>query len=801
MNDYEREHLEALRKHLCECTVLLKKNGDFPLEKPCTIAAYGPGVRHTVKGGTGSGEVNTRTSVSIEEGLKEAGFEVTGSSWLDHYDELYRKTKMRHLLSIKKEARQNRTLAVTAGMGRTMDEPEYYFPFDGEGDTAIYVLRRISGEGSDRSEADIRLSQTEIRDILTLNHQYSRFMLVVNSGGYVDLSPVQNVDNILLLSQLGTETGHALADLLLGKTYPSGKLAASWAKAEDYYRDNGFGNRDDSFYKEGIYVGYRYFDTADKGVLYPFGFGLGYTEFEISNPSFRQNYDCIEVTCTVTNTGSLAGKETVQLYVSLPEGKLKQHAKQLCAFIKTKELQPKESQEVTLSFSLSSAASYDTETESYILEEGTCLLYLGNSSRDIECIGGFHLEKTICVQMAENSLEPIEDEELKLERGDREIPSTVIEADLSLIKKEYPHEYDEKPDEELSSLDDRTLALTNIGAFSDSALEIVGNGSKSVAGAAGETYGGAVDHGFPVLVMADGPAGLRLSRQYYIDHKQRIRAVGSTIPETVGELLPGFITKAAKLFESKPKKRHRVYEQYATAIPIATAIAQSFNPELAYLCGDIIGEEMELFHVDLWLGPGMNIQRDVRCGRNYEYYSEDPYLTGIMAASIVNGIQKHRGKGAVIKHFACNNQETNRYNNNSIVSERAFREIYLKGFAIAIEKSRPYGLMTSYNLLNGTHTSEHKGLLINILRKQLGYTGIVMTDWVTAGFLFSRNAKYRSPDAALVAAASNDLFMPGSSKELRQIMRGLKKGTVTRKQLLENASRIRRVHKEMNQEK
>ena len=232
-------------------------------------------------------------------------------------------------------------------------------------------------------------------------------------------------------------------------------------------------------------------------------------------------------------------------------------------------------------------------------------------------------------------------------------------------------------------------------------------------------------------------------------------------------------------------------------MPIGTAIAQSFNPQFAELCGDIAGREMERFNIDIWLAPALNIQRDERCGRNFEYFSEDPLVSGIFAAAITKGVQKHTGKGVCVKHYAANNQETNRYNSNSIISERALREIYLRGFEIAIRESHPASLMTSYNLVNGIHASEHKGLLINILRRQFGYEGIVMTDWVTAGFLLSRNAKYPAPDAAKVAAAGNDLFMPGSKKELSEILRGLKNGTVKPKDLLINASRIKRVHDDM----
>ena len=217
--------------------------------------------------------------------------------------------------------------------------------------------------------------------------------------------------------------------------------------------------------------------------------------------------------------------------------------------------------------------------------------------------------------------------------------------------------------------------------------------------------------------------------------------------------------------------------------------------------GRSVGREMKEIGVSVWLAPGLNIHRNPLCGRNFEYYSEDPIVSGKMAAAVTRGVQSMGGVGVSIKHFCCNNQEDNRMRVSANVYERALREIYLRGFEIAIRECEPYALMTSYNLINGVHTSQHKGLLIDILRRQFGYRGIVMTDWVTAGGLFSKNAKYPVPDAALCSAASGDLFMPGSVKEFRQIRRGLKNGTVTRKQLLENASRVKRVASEMKQMK
>ena len=285
--------------------------------------------------------------------------------------------------------------------------------------------------------------------------------------------------------------------------------------------------------------------------------------------------------------------------------------------------------------------------------------------------------------------------------------------------------------------------------------------------------------------MSDGPAGIRIARRYFEDEKGA-HVLGSAIPESMTEMLPNVLRNALTR-ETKVKKGARVIEQYCTAIPIATAIAQSWNTDFAEMCGDIVGSEMDIFGIDLWLAPALNIHRNILCGRNFEYFSEDPLISGKFAAALTRGVQKHPGRGVTIKHFAANNQETNRYASNSIVSERALREIYLKGFGICVRESDPMALMTSYNLLNGVHTSESRALT-EILRSEYGFDGLIMTDWVIGGdLLLAKGSKYGTPDAARVAAAGCSLFMPGGKKDYRQIIAGLKNGTVTERQLRENA--------------
>ena len=806
MNEYERVHNEALRRLGAECPVLLRSDGAFPLSGPCTIALYGSGARRTIKGGTGSGEVNSRFFVSIEEGLETAGFSITTKQWMDNYDLVYREARKAFIRSLHENAKKNHTMAIIDSMGAVMPEPEYNIPMKAAGDTALYVLSRISGEGSDRRPVpgDILLTETEKRDILRLNETYKNFMLVLNVGGVVDLTPVAQVKNILLLSQLGVETGDILADLLLGKSYPSGKLTTTWSAWEEYPRIGDFGDRNDTRYREGVYVGYRYFDTVGKKPLFPFGFGLGYTEFEIKADQTLVDGETVTVKAAVKNTGGFDGKEVVQLYVSAPQGKLDKPRQALAAFAKTGQLKPGESGEVTLSFRLRDMASYDEGRAAWILEQGDYILRIGKSSADTRAIAILRLDGEAITRKVKNCLGKPDfadwtGTEQKAEKLHfvKVIPVSAAAVATETVSYDLSHEIDPA----VKALTDEELALMNIGAFDPKmgAMSVIGQASQSVAGAAGETVNSLKQKGIPNLIMADGPAGLRLSRRYTVDEKG-VHAVGETMPESILELMPAPVAFVMKRLSGSGKVKGEIHEQFCTAIPIGTALAQSWNPEITEACGDIVGDEMEYFGVHLWLAPALNIHRDIRCGRNFEYFSEDPLISGKFAAAITRGVQKHPGCGTTIKHFAANNQETNRYSSNSQVSERAMRELYLKGFEIAVKESQPHALMTSYNLLNGTHTSERRDLLEDILRAEFGYQGIVMTDWIIAATV-SKNSKYAAPVSARIAAAGNDLTMPGGAGDYKAMLRGLKDGTVSREQLQINATRVYRMAKKLTEKR
>ena len=801
LQDYERDHLAMLRPCLAECAVLLKKNGAFPLDWPCDLALYGSGARRTVFGGTGSGEVNARHFVSVEEGLEQAGFRLTTKRWLDEYDAVEAKAKAAFLREIKASARRHHRLAVMEGMGAVMPKPEYDLPLTAHGDAAVYVLSRISGEGSDRTvEGDVLLTQSEIRDILALDRKYDRFLLVLNVGGPVDLSPVQSVGNILLLSQLGTETGPALADILLGKYTPSGKLSATWAAWEDYPRLGDFGERDQTRYREGVYVGYRYFDSVQKRALYPFGFGLSYADFELQDAKVSLDGERVTVSATVENIGEHTGKETAQLYVSVPWGRLDQPFQTLAAFSKSRTLYPGERQALTLSFDLHELADFDAERSVQLLEAGDYVLRLGQSSADTVPIAVLRLEREVITA----KLRALDGPDYKDWKPNAPVSETlpalpVLRIDPAQIPCLEP-EYDlPAPIDPLAaSLSDEELAMMSVGAFDPKGgvLSVIGNASTAVPGAAGESSHVLADRGVPYLVMADGPAGLRLMRTFARDQKGVV-PLEATMPATMTDLLPGVVTKALSLLQRKPAPNAEIVTQYCTAIPIGTALAQSWNPALAELCGDLVGAEMERFGVQLWLAPALNLHRDLRCGRNFEYYSEDPLLSGRMAASVTRGVQRHPGCGVTIKHYCANNQETNRFQSSSVVSHRALRETYLRGFGIAVRESHPRAVMTSYNLLNGVHTSERRDLIEDVLRAEFGFDGVVMTDWLIAQ-MKDKRAAHSVADPAKIPASGNDLVMPGTKADCQRVLNALRSGALDRDQVRRNVSRLIRLARELN---
>ena len=800
---FETEHQNKLRALAPECMVLLKKNGDFPLSAPCAVALYGAGARKTIKGGTGSGDVNVRHFSSVEEGLENAGFTVTTKAWLDAYDEAKSRGKEAFYADIFEQAEREGKQPFLVGLGKNPAEPQYEFPIEGSGDVCVYVLSRISGEGADRSasKGDLLLSDDETRDILSCVHKYPKFLLVLNVGGVVDLSPVlDHVDNVLLLSQLGTATGDAFADVLLGKACPSGKLTTTWAAAGDYQQIGDFGQRDDTRYREGIYVGYRYFDAAGIRPIFPFGYGLSYTEFEVKAVGFQLEGRTVTVKASVKNTGNCTGKEAVLLYYSAPKGKLDKPFRELGAYAKTRELLPGESETLTLELPAENMASWDSENASWLMEQGAYVLSIGSDPVGIVSLDGDAVTAKLTHVDGGADFADWKPEVRQ------EVPAGLPIVQIHAADLENAGHCDSNRMEgyvpaspDLKDFTDKELAQICVGKYISAAgiASIIGSSAFSVAGAAGETADVAAEKGYGRMILADGPAGLRVSTRY-IETKDGPQGLDNGSMEMylplLGEQVVSLLNaKRAALNEAA--KSQPVYYHYTSAIPIGTALAQAWNPDVAYTCGDIVGEEMELFGINVWLAPALNIHRSPLCGRNFEYYSEDPYVSGKAAAAVTAGVQSHSCCAVTIKHFACNNQETNRFNSNSIVSERALREIYLKGFEICVKEAAPLALMTSYNLLGGIHTANRRDLLTDVLRGEWGFKGFVMTDWNTTTTKQDPNGRHGPSSDALCIKAGNDEIMPGCEADMNGILAALESGELTRSDLELCAGRILAVSK------
>ena len=793
LNIFEKDHIKIMRETAAECTLFLNKNEEFPIDKPCNVLLIGSGARNTLKGGLGSGDVESRYYTTCEQGLEESGFIITSKKWLYQYPLLKEQKINEHLDYIEN------IFNTYKGKGFAMvayPEYEYDLKIDEEEEShiAIYVLARNSGEGMDRRliKGDILLTDTEIKDILYLNKKYKKFMLVLNVAGYVDLTPVKEVSNILLLSQLGVVTGEILADIILGKANPSGKLATTWASINDYKFIKEFGNLDDTNYLEGVYVGYRYFNSVGVKPLYPFGYGLSYTSFKISKISLKNEKEEITIEVKVKNIGEYTGKEVVQVYVSPSQENVDKPYQTLVAFKKTPEIEPSKEIEISLKFKLSFVSRYDEKKAYYILDKGNYIIRVGNCSENTNIYGYIKLKEDIITEQLKNINSNPDFEDFK--------PEIVLKDNLTKIQKikltkedfelkTIKYDYESKIDPLISNLEDKELAKICLGNYIDRYKE---GSLLRESGLAGSTTQNVKEIN-NYLSMADGPAGLRLSKIYSRDymgyHKlsdDPLKINNFKYLETLDKIS---LSENVKREPNLSKYSNIVY-QYATAIPIATALAQTFNIKLIQKYGDVIGEEMEVFNIHLWLAPALNIHRNILCGRNFEYFSEDPLVSGKMAAAMIKGVQSHKNKGTTIKHFAGNNQEFNRGNNNSKMSERALREIYLKGFQIAIEESNPTALMTSYNLINGIHTSQNPQLLINVLRNEWNFKGLIMTDWSHSYRNQFEASKYPPQNAFDIIKGGNNLMMPGGVNDYDLLIEKLKDESLTRDDLLSCASKV-----------
>ena len=766
--------------------VLLENNGVLPLKPGAKVGLFGLGARHTIKGGTGSGDVNSRHVVSVAEGLEQAGMELSNTAYLDALDTEYDRLWNEWMNRIYEAAgpEKDTEKLYDAHVRYALETPSIPIrPEDMDGaDVLVYVISRISGEGADRREeaGDYYLTETEETQIRVLADSGKPLVLLLNVGGVMDLSILDKcpVSAVLLMGQAGCDSGSAAADILTGAVNPSGRLTDTWAfNYLDYPSSAAFsyrnGNVIEEEYTDGIYVGYRYFDSFGVKPRYPFGYGLSYTTFREDCVQAELCGNAVNVGISVTNTGAVSGAHVVLLYAACPMAEQKKEFRRLVAFGKTRILEPGESETVELRVTLGQLTSFREGPAAYVLEKGQYLLMLGTEWKGILAL---QVEEThllrhvrrICEQLT--SIREIEPAEEEISRHEAWIQQQIEKVQTIPVSREAieasraefepvctnaEDELEREAERRVDTLTEKEQIDLVVGALGPFSGEMIGDSGKKVPGAAGETVEYR-EKGIPGMTMADGPAGLRLQIRYEIDPVD-----GSVYRLNRFRMLENrFFGKLELHDEAKS------IWQFATAIPAGTLLAQTFDLPLLREIGAHIAREMQQFRVALWLAPGMNIHRNPLCGRNYEYFSEDPFVSGMVAAAITQGVQATEGLGTTIKHFACNNQEENRMGVSANVTERTLRELYLKGFEIAVKGSHPVAMMTSYNRVNGVHTANSHDLCTTLAREEWGFDGLIMTDWTTT------NTGHGS-SAAKCIRAGNDLIMPGRVSDQAEIERAL----------------------------
>lgn len=721
---------ELLRRAAADGAVMLENNGILPLKDGTRVALFGiTGYESHYVGYGSGGDVNRPYAVSFADGIKNCD----------------RLTLDQTIESIYRE--WNKKNPINNGF---WGHWPFYFPempldntavenARNKNEVAVAVIGRAAGESRDckLQKGSYYLADDEIAMLDALAEEFDDIVILLNIGGIFDMSWIEKykkvIGAILIVWQGGMEGGNAAADLLCGKAYPSGRLTDTIAKRyENYPSSANFGGKDFNEYKEDIYVGYRYFETFAKSkVLYPFGYGLGYTEFEISANAVEKSNDKFIFNVSVKNIGNTIGREVVQLYLSKPCGKLGNPEKILVAFVKTAELKSGESETIELIVETNQLASYDESKSAYITESGKYEFFLGKSIRENEAVFTFEQgEDEIdcqCVQASApiENLEVISAYEYNGKRIIKNRKARTKEYDLGKrIFENLPEEIPQTGDKGFKLADVKSGKITMeqfVAQLNNNELEAISRGDyvmNSPLGAKGNAgaFGGVLQSlrakGIKPVITTDGPSGIRLSA-------------------------------------------------CCSLLPIGTLLACSFDPLLVEEVYSAVAEEMFAKGSDVLLAPGMNIHRNPLCGRNFEYYSEDPYLTGKIAAAAVKGIQSH-GASACPKHFACNNQEFRRNMNDSRLSERALREIYLKGFEICVREAKPKNIMTSYNRINSVYGHYNYELCTTILRNEWGYKGNVITDWwmkneKSPEFPLIRNQAYR-------VRAQVDVLMPGGGR-------------------------------------
>lgn len=774
---------EYVRTAAAQGVVLLKNDEQaLPLQKGERVAVFGRTQIHFYRSGTGSGgSVNVEYTTNLLDGLRDSNVAEVDEELAAVYEAWIREHPFDDgggLWGAEPWNQEEMELPEETVKKASARSPK-----------AIVVLGRTAGEDKDYSnvEGSYLLTAKERKMIRLVTKYFEKTIVVLNVSNIIDMSwldeqYVHPVSSVLYVWQGGIEGGNAAADLLTGKVTPSGKLTDTIARhIEDYPSHKNYGHPVKNLHEEDIYVGYRYFETfcPDK-VQFPFGFGLSYTDFSLKIRGAVCSEGMITLKVDVENAGKrYCGREVVQVYFEAPQGKLGRPAKQLAGFAKTRTLAPGERQEITVAFTINSMAAYDDtgaagKKSCYILEEGLYRIWAGNSVQNLESVPvngkeGLYLPEQKVVEELQEAAAP-EERFKRMRPGAKKADGTyeLIYEEVPVrttslkerIRENLPKDIKQQGNQGIR-LQDVKDNLASMEAFiaqlSDEELAMILRGegmcSPKVTPGTASAFGGIgdtllEDYGIPVASTADGPSGIRMD-------------VGAK----------------------------------ATQVPIGTLLACSWDIDMMEHLYDMEGQEMARNEIDLLLGPGINIHRHPLNGRNFEYFSEDPLVTGKFSAAMIRGIAKS-GARAVVKHMACNTQEANRSKVNAVLSERALREIYLKGFEWSVKEGNAKAIMTSYNPINGHWSASNYDMLTTILRGEWGYDGIVMTDWWAKMNNPEEGGPESAQDTASMVKAQNDLYMVVNNYEAcingnqDNTLERLKDGWLTRGELQRCAMNI-----------
>ena len=741
--DFEKYTAKA-RQAVAEGQVLLlNQNHVLPLPKGSHVAVFGRMQLHYYKSGTGSGGmVNVNKVTGILEALEESEDVQVYEPLVDVYREWEKDHPFDEGVGWGNEPWSQEEMELNEALVEEAAEKNEY---------AIVILARTAGEDKDNKMLEGAYCLTSIEEdmLQKVRKYFAKMIVLLNTGNIMDMSFMDKYrpDAVMYVWQGGMIGGLGTVDVLTGKVCPSGRLSDTIAaQMSDYPADPYFGGLEQNLYVEDIYVGYRYFESAAKSkVLYPFGFGLSYTTFSMEAGGFSYAENQVSFVMKVTNTGSVAGKEVVQVYAKAPLGKLGKPARVLIDFKKTKELMPGECEALTFAIPTSVFASYNEVSTAgmpvgWVLEAGEYTIYAGGNVRDAYAVGSFTLDELQIVEECRNALAPTTAfKRMKMTAANEHAEAAGVyeiameEVPLRVVSPEEKRNAELPESCEITG--DRGIKLADVKAGKATLDEFVaqlteeelasivrgeGMGSPKVTAGTAAAFGGVtkslLEKGIPCGCCDDGPSGMRLD-------------------------------SGMKAF----------------SLPNGTLLACTFNTQLNEELYAFTAVEMIKNRVDILLGPGMNIHRHPLNGRNFEYFSEDPLLTGKMAAAQVRGL-KSAGVTGSLKHFCGNNQETRRHTSNSIISERALREIYLRGFEIAVKEAKADAVMTTYGPVNGIWTSSNYDLVTDILRKQWGFEGVAMTDWWA--YVCREGDKPAKTDFATMVKAQNDLYMvcPDSEK-------------------------------------